>query len=156
MAVGPNPLIAQVRPPTPAKVPAVGLVAPTPAHDDLIVFVGFLGNDVQVPGRAGAWTLLYTDLGLNEWLIVEPGGCVLVRRVQDRATPEIKRDLIWVSSQAFMARGHGPPAVDSQFLTGDFTRAGDFDAELGGGTFEAPTGAFCEARSIRCCHRRSQ
>ena len=126
-------------------------------QDELVVFVGFLGDPVTVPGRAGAWTLLYLDLGMNDWLIVEPGGCANIKQVEDRATPRSPRDLIWVRERAFVGRGSGPTSVESQFLTGDFMRAGEFEADMTGGTFDAPTGVFCQARGSgpRCCHRKS-
>ena len=159
---GPNELWRYIReartPQAPQVLGEVGLAgapADQPEKGELVVFTGFLAANVDVPGRAKGWTLLFTDLGFNDWIIIEPEKTVRRRQVADATMMGIAYDVIWVRATAFVGRGSGPAGVNAQFLTGDFMRASDFDDEPNGGTFDAPTGIFCRARSLRCCHRKS-
>jgi hypothetical protein len=138
-----------------ARVAAPGAEAEEQG-DDLIVFMGFLDEPVPQPGQGVLWDRLYTDLALTDWLIVEPNGRVAQMRVEDRSTPNIERDVIWVRARALVGRGTGAIASESQFLAGEFTRAGDFEAPVGGGTNGASTGIFCEARTPTCCRYPSR
>jgi hypothetical protein len=139
--------------------PAKALSAAEPEQAQLVVLAGFLGDDVKVPGREDAkWTLLFTDLGFNDWMIVEPGGVVWQQGAQNMTMYGIPYDIIWVKATAFVASGSGPPDTQAQFLTGDFMRAADFDTGMTGGTLDAPTGLFCRAprgSGVRCCTRKS-
>ncbi len=119
---------------------------------EAIMFTGFLGGVVQEPGGRN-WQLLYLDLELNNWLLVEDGGILAEDRVVDDGVPfNHKRDVIWVKADAAVGRGSASQSVEAQFLTGDFTRAGDFEAPPAGGTIAAATGIFCQARTVGCCY----
>ena len=134
---------------------------------DLIAFTGFLGPtiDQPVPGAQAAdaqappartWRMLYLDLELRTWLLVEDDEILVSEKVEDHAAPSGKRDMIWVRADAPVGHGSGSPSVETRFLTGDFTRAGDFEAPPAGGTLSAATGVFCNARTASCCHRKSK
>jgi hypothetical protein len=161
--LGANPLVLAIRRGSEAE--AAGFApermagVPTGAEnsDDLIVFMGFLDDPVARPGREEElWDRLYTDLALTDWLIVAPNGSVRHMRVRDSATPDIERDVLWVRARAMVAHGTGVVADESEFLAGDFMRAGDFEAPVGGGTNGASTGIFCEARTPTCCRYPSR
>ncbi len=153
------------------KAPAVGNAAAGTAEalanvaapdfqPELVTFTGFLGGTVEQPAVGGGvkvWRLLYLDVQLRSWLLVEEVGIVETAKVRDDNVPVTKdRDVIWVRDEASVALGGGPQSVEARFLTGDFTRAGDFDASPVGGTLAASTGVFCEASTVSCCRRGSQ
>jgi hypothetical protein len=48
--------------------------------------------------------------------------------------------------------GGAPEAVEARFVTGEFTRAGDFEGSAPGVTTAAPTGIFCPT-TPSCCTR---
>jgi hypothetical protein len=86
-------------------------------------------------------------------LLVDDGGILAHSDVQDDGVPFTqKRDVIWVKADAAVGRGRASNSVQAQFLTGDFTRAGDFEAPPSGGTLAAATGIFCQARTAGCCY----
>lgn len=121
----------------------------------VIVFAGFLGDPIQVQG--GTWELLYLDLELNTCLLVESAGIVLKNWMRDDAVPYNQhRDVIWVKRDTPVGHAAGSQSVEAMFLTGDFTRAGDYEAPVGGGTMAATTGVFCEARTPTCCRYPSR
>ena len=114
-----------------------------------MLFAGFAGAVVENP-NGGRWQVLYVDLALTEWVLIEADGIVQYAQVKDEAVPEAfdgKRDLLWVRADTSVGRGPASQSIESQFLTGPFTRAGDFEAPLVGGTLGAATGVFCEART---------
>jgi len=149
----------QEKPPVPARDLAAGssgALAFASDVPDTIMFAGFLGESFQRPG-GGEWQVLYLDLELTDWLLVENIGIVDEDQIVDDAVPyNQRRDVIWVRADAAVGRGHGSQSVEAQFLTGDFTRAGDFEAPPTGGTLAAATGVFCEARTPSCCRRMSR
>jgi hypothetical protein len=117
-----------------------------------IMFAGFLGGVVKEPGGR-EWRLLYLDLELNNWLLVELGGILAEGQVVDHGVPfNQERDVIWVKADAAVGRGGASQSVEAQFLTGAFTRAGDFEVPPAGGTSAAATGIFCQARTVNCCY----
>jgi hypothetical protein len=119
---------------------------------EAIMFVGFLGGRVQEPGGR-TWQVLYLDLELNGWLLVEDDGILAVDRVQDDGVPYKRtRDVIWVKADAAVGRGGASQSVEAQFLTGEFTRAAECEAPPTGGTIAAATGIFCQARTASCCY----
>jgi hypothetical protein len=122
----------------------------------LVAFAGFLGGTVPQPGMATDWRLLYLDWRLLNWLLVKDDDVLHVERVKDPTAPSGERDVIWVNADAPVRGGSGAESVEARFLTGDFTRAGDFDAAPSGGTGSAATGIFCEARTPFCCYGRSR
>lgn len=120
----------------------------------LVMFAGFLGG--VVPHDDKDWQVLYIDLELAEWLVFIADEIVIKDTVKDETVPfDEERDVLWVRANATVGRGNALQSLEAQFLTGDFTRAGDFDAPLTGGTLAAATGVFCEARTPSCCLIRS-
>jgi hypothetical protein len=116
-----------------------------------IMFAGFLGGVVSEPGGRD-WQVLYLDLELNNWLLVESGGIIADAQVADHGVPlKQERDVIWVKADAAVGRGSASQSVEAQFLTGEFTRAGDFEVPAAGGTSTAATGMFCP-RTVGCCY----
>ena len=105
----------------------------------------------------GLWTVLYLDTCLQNWLLVQADGIVFRQAIADEKAPFKKRDVLWVTADTAVGLGDGSVALEAQFLTGTFTEAGDFDDRpAGGGTLNAATGVFCEARSVGCCTRKSK
>ena len=166
MAIGPNDLVTKLAaallpPPVGAagkKAPPAGTpvdLAKAPHVPELVVFAGFLGANIKDPGGAD-WRLLYLDLRLLNWLLVEEGGILYNDTIEDDKVPGKRRDVIWVDADAAVGKGSGSQSVQARFLTGEFTRAGDFDAPLTGATLSASTGVFCEAKTPLCCTRHSR
>jgi hypothetical protein len=149
----------QAHPPVPAadiRDATPGALAYASDVPEAILFVGFFGGLVQRPG-GGEWQILYLDLELTRWLLVESSGIAAVGHVKDDAVPfNQRRDVIWVKADATVGRGSACQSVEAQFLTGEFTRAGDFEAPPSGGTLAAATGVFCEARTPSCCRIRTR
>ena len=122
-----------------------------------IMFAGFRGPVVTHP-NGSEWLVLYLDLELRDWLLIEVTGIVARSTVKDEKVPfeEESRDVFWVKADAAVGRGDASQAAQAHFLTGKFTRAGDFEAPLSGGTLAAATGVFCEARTPSCCLFKSK
>jgi hypothetical protein len=117
---------------------------------ELVMFAGYLGGRVEKDDGT-LWCVLYLDSRLLTWLLVQVTGVVYRdQRKDDKAACGLL-DLIWVKADTSVKSGSGSQAVETQFLAGNFTRAGDVEAAPGGGTLEAATGVFCEARSPGCC-----
>jgi hypothetical protein len=146
-------------PDVPAKeIPADSALALAYASNlpEAIVFAGFLGDVVERP-VGGDFQVLYLDLELSEWLLVEDSGILAHGQIRDDAVPfNQRRDVIWVKADAAVGRGSTSQTVEAQFLTGEFTKARDFEGPPAGGTLAAATGVFCQARTPSCCRRRSQ
>jgi hypothetical protein len=121
---------------------------------EVIPFLGFRGGSVQQPGGTD-FRMVYIDVGLQDWLLVEESGIQRYEDVEDRTVPGQRRQMLWVDVSAAVGRGHGPQSVEARFLTGDFTRAGDFEPPRGGGGGSS-TGVFCEARTYTCCRYPSR
>jgi hypothetical protein len=122
----------------------------------LVSFVGYLGATITHPASAAPdgtnqWCVLYLDWELHSWLLVERAAIVRRLVLDDQNTTEDPCDVIWVRADAAVRRGSGSLSAEAQFLTGNFTRAGDFEAAPTGGTLSASTGVFCEGRSPGCC-----
>ncbi len=115
----------------------------------LVTFAGYVGG--LTSGREKVWCVLYLNTRLTRWLLVDTDGVVFRDRLKDDQAPRGQRDVIWVRADAPVALGNASEAAQAQFLTGEFTSAGDIDAPAGGGTTDAATGVFCEARSVGCC-----
>jgi hypothetical protein len=129
------------------------------AHSpQLFTFTGFLEPTlIPQPGReAKTWQLMYLDLQMTNWLLVENDGIVDRNTVQDEKVPGGTRDVIWTAADAAVGIGRGSQSVEARFLTGEFTRAADFLASPSGGTAAAATGVFCEAQSVGCCRPSSR
>jgi hypothetical protein len=123
---------------------------------EVIPFLGFRGGTVKQPGGSD-YRMVYLDVGLQDWLLVEDGGIRDYADVEDKTVPGQTRQMLWVDVNAAVGRGHGPQSAEARFLTGEFTRAGDFEAPVAGGTADgARTGVFCEARTPTCCRYPSR
>lgn len=124
---------------------------------ELVTLIGYLGATIPRPGSAdpellsNQWCLLYLDAELRNWLLVERTGIVRRLRLDNKNTTEDPRDVLWVKADAAIGRGSGQLSSEAQFLSGDFTQARDLEAAPSGGTLDASTGVFCEARSPNCC-----
>jgi hypothetical protein len=148
---------------TAPDVPAKDIAADSPEAlayasnlPESVVFAGFLGAVVQQPG-GGDFQVLYLDLELGNWLLVEDTGILAHAKIKDEAVPfDQTRDVIWVKEDAAVGRGSTSQSVEAQFLTGEFTKAGDFEVPPTGGTLAAATGVFCEPRTPLCCYKRTR
>jgi hypothetical protein len=155
----PNRLVGEVQgeqlPRGPRRQEPAGLGEAT-GIPQLVVFAGLLGDVVRRQPADDEWRILYLDWALQNWLLIENRGIVNHANIQDPATQPVTRDVLWVDEDASVGRGSRSQSIEAQFLTGEFTRAGDFEAPPGGGTHDASTGVFCEARTPRCCYRLSR
>jgi hypothetical protein len=120
----------------------------------LITFTGYLGPTIGSPGGQ-PWRLLYLDLRMECWLLIEESGIVDAQTVRDDEAPSGKCDVIWVKADAAVGAGRGSLSDEARFLTGQFTRAGDSETSWTGGTHTATTGVFCGASTVTCCRRAS-
>jgi hypothetical protein len=114
-------------------------------------FEGYLGATVEHDGKD--WCVFYLDLQAQSWLLVEKD-CIVKRASVEDSTRPCERDVLWVRGDGAVGIGHGSQSVQAQFLTGEFTRAADFEASPTGGTLEAATGVFCRG-TPSCCRRMS-
>ena len=153
-----NALVTAIQAATGSGAPAAaGTTAPTTAAtstSQLVTFTGYLGHTIGWPGGQ-QWRLLFLDLRMDCWLLVEESGIVDTGKVRDDTAPSSKCDLIWVKADAAVGVGRGSQSDEARFLTGQFTRAGDSDTSWAGGTHTATTGAFCGASTVTCCRRAS-
>ena len=120
----------------------------------LVTFTGYLGPTISSPGQQ-QWRLLYLDLRMECWLLIEESGIVDAQQVRDDTAPGARCDLIWVKADAAVGVGRGSQTDEARFLTGQFTRAGDSETSWTGGTHTATTGVFCGASTVTCCRRAS-
>jgi hypothetical protein len=123
--------------------------AASPDVPELVTFAGFVGATLKQQEKF--WCVLYLDTRLQTWLLVQKDGIVFRDPVKKDDAPCGIQDVLWVKADTPVGRGSGSLSVEGQFLSGDFTRAADFDAAPSGGTLGAATGVFCEARSPGCC-----
>jgi hypothetical protein len=123
------------------------------ATPELVTFVGYLGNQRSRGGIT--WVYLYLNWAMSECLLIEKDGIVRWSQIKDDDADWDKRDVLWVKADAQVIVAPGTDALEVQFLSGQFTRAGDFEAGPDGGTTAGATGVFCEARSVGCCKPRT-
>ena len=119
---------------------------------ELVSFAGFLGG--RVSRERKNWRVLYLDSRLVSWLLVDEKGIIHREKVKDDKAPSGEHDVIWVAADAAVGRGSGAQPVEARFLTGEFTRAGDFDASPAAGTGPS-TGVFCPTTPV-CCYRTTR
>jgi hypothetical protein len=160
--LNPNGLVARVGGPLPAPgvvpvaAPAAAALgggaaaAAAPSSPERRSFTGYLGETFN---HGVDWTMLYVDSSLESWLLIETDGIVARETIPRRAGSgsPAPLDVIWVLADAAVGRGGRSLTLEGAFLSGNFTRAGDFEASPTGGTLAASTGVFCEARSAGCC-----
>ena len=119
----------------------------------LAVFEGYLGPTIEHDGKE--WCVLYVDLELWTWLLVEKDGIVKKKTITHTTWP-YKRDVIWVGAGAAVGICSGPQSIEAQFLTGEFTRAADFEGPSIGAGPPPATGPFCPPiNTAACCRRKS-
>jgi hypothetical protein len=144
--------------PGPAQI-AAGQADALPAAPDvpeLVTLVGFVSGNVMNPGTGTNWVLVYRDWRMITWLLVEGIGIVHLDTVPEDGEPARARDVVWVTRDAAVGRGRGPQSDEARFLTGQFTRAGDFDPSETGGPSAAATGIFCPTTPLCNCGPRSR
>jgi hypothetical protein len=137
------------------RTQAADSLANSDHHPQLVTFAGYLGGLVS-DTRGTEWRMLYLDTRLERWLLVKDEDILYTTKVDDDTSPSKSRDVIWLSADARVGQGSGSQSVEARFLTGDFTRAGDYESTPTGGTLTAATGVFCEAKTPTCCYRRSR
>lgn len=131
-------------------------ISPAPTLPELVMLVGFVSGSVTQPWSNSAWLLMYLDSQLRTWLLVEQTGIVHTDKIANDTAPSGDRDVVWVGRDTAVGVGKGTQSDEARFLTGEFTRAADFDAAPVGGTMAASTGVFCGADTAFCCRRVSQ
>ena len=159
----PNRLVADKHGPTtdPLETPTDAVIetqkkaADIGGPGDKVSFVGYVGDTIE--HRGSRWTVLYLDWDLSSWLLIETAGIVARKYIPNDTGmgAPVNSDVLWVLADAAVGRGRKALSLEGMFLTGDFTRAGDFDASAAGGTMAASTGVFCEGRSPGCCRPRT-
>jgi hypothetical protein len=115
----------------------------------LVSFAGYVGG--RFHKQETEWCVFYLNTRLTTWLLVDTDGIVFRESRKEEQAPCGLRDVIWVKADTPVGLGNASEAAQAQFLTGEFTSAGDIDAPAAGGTLDAATGVFCEARSVGCC-----
>ncbi|HEX5619832.1 MAG TPA: hypothetical protein VFX51_15535 [Solirubrobacteraceae bacterium] len=110
----------------------------------LVTFAGFVGATLRRdPSSDATLTVVYLDPQLSSWVLVPTEGIVARDRITDERAPGKERDVVWVTANSSVRSGNGSLPSQAEFLTGEFTRAGDFEASPNGGTMAAATGVFC-------------
>jgi hypothetical protein len=138
----------------PAGVPAAMPAAP--GLPEIVTLVGFVSGTVPNPATNSNWLLLYREWRMTTWLLVEGAGILHYDTVPDDEAPGGDRDVVWVTRDTAVGRGSGPQSIEARFLTGDFTRAGDFDPSEIGGPSSPSTGVFCPTTPLCGCTKRSR
>jgi hypothetical protein len=136
-------------------------LANDPSIKELYAFAGYLGGTVNDPAGvtpAAKWQLLYLDPKLRSWLLVDQTSIRLRMDVKDETSPSGTRDHVWLTTDASVSQGEGPPQkneIQARFLRGDFMSAGDFAASVTAGTFAPPTGPLCPL-TPGCCGKKTK
>jgi hypothetical protein len=131
-----------------------GALAAAVDTSEQVIFAGYTGALIERPKDSGRhWRVFYLDARLFRWMLVERDRVRLWRRIETPESPTGDCDYIWVDYDAPVASGSGPQSVEAPFLSGDFTRAGAFEAPSGGRGGGTSTGLFCDARTPSCCRK---
>ena len=122
---------------------ATAALAASPDVPEFVTFDGYLGATITHPSGAppddfNQWCVLYRDLALRSWLLVEKAGVVRRLALDDKNVTEDPRDVIWVKAETAVGRGSGSMSNEAKFLTGVFTRAGTLEAGPSGSRWAAP------------------
>jgi hypothetical protein len=118
------------------------------ANPELVTLVGYL-SATRGDGEV-TWRQFYLDLSLRRCLWIDDNAIVAHRELKDEELKPAVRDMIWVKADAQIVVANAAAAAEVQFLTGEFTRAGDFDVDAMAGALSPATGKFC-GRSPACC-----
>ena len=135
--------------------PAAALPAAS-ALPELVTLVGFVDGTIANPASGNNWVLVYRDWRMTTWLLVEAAGILHYDTVPDDGTDLQARQVLWVRRDTAVGRGSGPQSAEARFLTGQFTRAGDFDQLETGGQSSPETGLFCPTTPLCNCGPRSR
>jgi hypothetical protein len=133
-------------------------LAQDPRVSELVTFAGYLGGNIAqiATSPPGNWRVMYLDSKLLTWVLVDDDDILFRDIVEDESAAFRERDIIWISADAMTLSGRGRQSVQGQFLSGEFTRAGDFRSSLAGGTLAPATGIFCDAETPSCCGRHTR
>jgi hypothetical protein len=122
---------------------------------ELVAFAGCVGGNLNDPPGT-FWRLLYLDMKLLTWLLIEEDKILFRDTLRDDTMPFRERDVIWLRRDTPVSHGMGAPQpgeVQARQLRGEFTAAGDFKPALGGGTASTPpTGPWC---TPLCCGKHT-
>lgn len=133
-----------------------GALPPATALPELVTLVGFVDGTIVNPATGSNWVLVYRDWRMTSWWLVEGVGILHYDAVPDDGTDPQARQVLWVNRDTAVGRGSGPQSAEARFLTGEFTRAGDFDYSETGGQSAAETGLFCPNTPLCNCGPRSR
>jgi hypothetical protein len=125
---------------------------------DLEVIQGYNGSCVCEKRFEPAeqwWHVIFLDIRLSKWVIVPWEAMQLYERREDPSLPFGYADRIWVAADARIGVGDVTTSVDALWLSGDFTRAGDFRSSLGTASGSSTSGVLCDAITPRCCKKAS-
>ena len=139
-----------------------GGLAGAPALPELVTLVGYISGTIKHAAVGAAattatdWVLVYRDWRMTTWLLVEGAGILHHEKLLEDGTDPRGRDVLWVRRDTAVGRGSGPQSAEARFLTGQFTRAGDFDQLETGGQSSPETGLFCPTTPLCNCGPRSR
>jgi hypothetical protein len=109
------------------------------------LLVGRLGGRCQYPPDARWWRVLFLDVDVNRWILVLEDDIKDHQIVKDPRIPGGAIDYMWVKADTPVGPGDLKTDPRNLFLTGGFTRAGDFDTSVRGDTYSPASGLICEA-----------
>jgi hypothetical protein len=126
----------------PTQIGDFGTLAGSP---EIKCITGYIGGQCTYPSSSIWWQILFLDANLRNWIIVDRQQILYSDRRDDREAAAGKRDFIWVKADTLIA--HGDPQTDPKnlFLTGAFTRAGDYETSVRGDTHSSASGLICDA-----------
>jgi hypothetical protein len=116
---------------------------------DVYRMIGYLGG--VVPHADKNWQVLYGEPTLSKWAAVPVDYILLHHRTRQRSAAFGEIDILWVNGEAPIAQGFSSAPAEAVFLTGRFTRAGDFSASYADVTPQSDSGLLCEAITPGCC-----
>jgi hypothetical protein len=151
---GQHPLIAAIAAAAANPIGVQNVLGAAPALPDVVALDGFISGTVTQPGGVPFW-LIYRDWQRFSWLLVEESGVIHSQQVTDDSAPGGLRDVVWVGPDTAVGQGAGTQSDQARFLTGEFTRAADFEASSGGDAGVASTGVFCPTTQF-CCYRTTR
>jgi hypothetical protein len=123
----------------------------------LQLFTGYLGGKWRHENHEDWWRILFVDSVMRNWIMVKSDDILYSQRVDDDKAAFGSRDYLWVAADAHVGRGGAAASPESLFVSGTFTRAGDFSASLRGDTWSGSNdgGLLDEATTPSCCGSNS-
>ena len=154
----PHPLVQALLPGTRMVLPEVKPVKAdgnASRAPEWVIFEGFAGGTTKRPAQK-TWLQFFLDARLFRWMLIDGARIRHGIRVGDEESPPGGCDYVWVDADAQVGTGSGTQPVEAVFLSGELTRAVDFEPPPVGGPTGDRTGPFCVARSPLCgyCYRR--